>query len=151
MRGIETMYKKSLRVISVILALTALLMVSAAAAYIPPDSPDASAYISSYSVSIINGGSGKLKVDFDITGTGIMTKIGASCITIYKSNGDYVATIWHTDSGRGGMMGSNTPYHSDVETYTVTPGSYYVEITFYAKNSSGWDAKYVTTGTRTIT
>ena len=145
------MYKKSLRVISMILVLAALLMVSAAAVYIPPDSPDASAYISSYSVSIINGGSGKLKVDFDITGTGTMTKIGASCIKIYKSNGDYVATIWHYDSGRSGMMGSNTFYHSDVETYTVTPGSYYVKITFYAKNSSGADAQTVRTGTRTIT
>ncbi len=145
------MYKKSLRVISMLLVLSALFLVSAAAAYIPPDSPDASAYISSYSVSIINGGSGKLKVDFDITGTGTMTKIGASCITIYKSNGDYVATIWHTSSGRGGMMGSNTFYHSDVETYTVTPGSYYVIITFYAKNSSGHDSQSVQTGTKTIT
>lgn len=145
------MYKKALRVISVILILTAFFSIGAVAAYIPPDAPDASAYISSYSVSIINGGNGKLKVDFDIVGTGTMTKIGASCIKIYKSNGNYVGTIWHTDSGRGGMMGSNKAYHSDVETYTVTPGSYYVEITFYAKNSSGWDAKYVTTGTRTIT
>ena len=145
------MYKKSFKVISVILVLSALFVISAAAAYIPPDSPDASAYISSYSVSIINGGSGKLKVQFDITGTGTMTKIGASCIQIYKSNGTHVATIWHTDSGRGGMMGSNTPYHSDQESYTVTPGSYYVLITFYAKNSSGWDTRTVTTGTRTIT
>ena len=145
------MYNKSLRVISMILVLSALFVFSAAAAYIPPDSPDASAYINSYSVSIINGGSGKLKVQFDITGTGTMTKIGASCITIYKSNGDYVATIWHTDSGRSGMMGSNKAYHSDLESYTVTPGSYYVKITFYAKNSSGWDAQTVQTGTRTIT
>ena len=145
------MYKKSLRAISMILVLSALFVISAAAAYIPPDSPDASAYISSYSVSIINGGSGKLKVDFDITGTGTMTKIGASCIKIYKSNGTHVATIWHTDSGRSGMMGSNKMYHSDVETYTVTPGSYYVKITFYAKNSSGWDAITAQTTSKTIT
>lgn len=145
------MYKKRIRVISLILALSALLMISATAAYIPPDSPDASAYISSYSVSIINGGNGKLKVDFDITGTGYMTKIGASCIQIYKSNGTHVATIWHTDSGRSGMMGSNKIYHSDVETYTVTPGSYYVKITFYAKNSSGWDAITAQTTSKTIT
>lgn len=145
------MYKKSFRLISMVLALAALLMISAAAAYIPPDSPDASAYINSYSVSIINGGSGKLKVQFDITGTGTMTQIGASCIKIYKSNGTHVATIWHYDSGRSGMMGSNKAYHSDLETYTVTPGSYYVKITFYAKNSSGADAKTFQTGTKTIT
>lgn len=145
------MNKKGLRITAIALILTAFLSFGAAAAYIPPDSPDASAYINSYSVSIINGGNGKLKVDFDITGTGVMTKIGASCIKIYKSNGNYVATIWHTDSGRGGMMGSNMPYHSDVETYTVTPGSYYVVITFYAKNSSGWDAISFQTGNKTIT
>ena len=145
------MYKKSLRVISIILVLSAMLMICAVAAYIPPDSPNASAYISSYSVSIINGGSGKLKVDFDITGTGTMTKIGASCIKIYKSSGAHIATIWHTDSGRGDMMGSNKAYHSDVESYTVTPGKYYVEITFYAKNSSGADSQTVQTGTKTIT
>ena len=145
------MFKKSIRLVFVILILAALFAVGASAAYIPPDSPDASAYISSYSVCIINGGGGKLKVDFDITGTGTMTKIGASCIKIYKSNGTHVATIWHTDSGRGGMMGSNTFYHSDVETYTVTPGSYYVKITFYAKNNSGYDSQSVQTGTYTIT
>ena len=145
------MKRNRLSFISILLVLSALFSFGAAAAYIPPDSPDASYYISSYSVSIINGGNGKLKVDFDITGTGTMTKIGASCIQIYKSNGNYVATIWHTDSGRSGMMGSNKIYHSDVETYTVTPGSYYVVITFYAKNSSGWDAQSVQTGTKTIT
>ena len=145
------MINKGIRVISIVLVLCSLFSFGAAAAYIPPDSPDSSAYINSYSVSIINGGSGKLKVDFDITGKGIMTKIGASCIEIFKSNGAYVATIWHTDSGRGGMMGSNKAYHSDVETYTVTPGSYYVVITFYAKNSSGSDAISFQTGNKTIT
>ena len=145
------MYHKIYHLISLILVIAALLSISSFAAYIPPDSPDASAYISSYSVRILNGGSGELKVDFDVTGTGTMTKIGATCIKIYKSNGSYVATIWNTDSGRNGMLGSNKAYHSDVETYTVTPGSYYVKVSIYAKNSSGSDAITVTTGCKTIT
>jgi len=145
------MYHKIYRLISLILVIAALLSISSFAAYIPPDSPDASAYISSYSVRVLNGGSGKLKVDFDVTGTGVMTKIGATCISIYKSNGSYVATIWNTDSGRSGMLGSNKAYHSDVETYTVTPGSYYVKVSIYAKNSSGFDTITVTTGNKTIT
>ena len=122
------MYHKTSRIIALILVFTALLSIGALAAYNPPDSPDASAYISSYSVRILNGGSGKLKVDFDVTGTGTMTKIGATCIRIYKSNGTYVATIWNTDSGRSWMLGSNTSYHSDIESYTVTPGSYYAKV-----------------------
>ena len=145
------MNKKSLSVISIIRVLSAFFTISGAAAYIPPDVPDASAYISSYSVSIINGGGGKLQVQFDITGTGTMTKIGASCIKIYKSTGTHIATIWHTDPGRSGMMGSNKIYHSDLETYTVTPGSYYVKITFLARNSSGSDSITFQTGTKTIT
>lgn len=145
------MYHKTSRFIALILVFSALLSIGAITAYIPPDSPDASAYISSYSVSIINGGSGKLKVDFHVTGTGTMTKIGATCIKIYTCSGSHVATIWYTDSGRSAMLGSNKIYHSDVETYTVTPGSYYVVVTVYAKNSSGFDAIAVTTGCKTIT
>lgn len=145
------MYHKTYRIIALVLVFVALLGIEALAAYNPPDSPDASAYISSYSVSIINGGSGKLKVDFDVTGTGTMTKIGATCIKIYTCSGSHVATIWSTDSGRSGMLGSNKIYHSDVESYTVTPGSYYVKVVIYAKNSSGSDAITVTTGCKTIT
>lgn len=145
------MYHKTSRIIALVLVFAALLSIGVFAAYNPPDSPNASAYISSYSVSIINGGSGKLKVDFDVTGTGVMTKIGATCISIYKSNGNYVGTIWNTDSGRSGMLGSNKIYHSDIESYTVTPGSYYVKVSIYAKNSSGFDTITVTTGSKTIT
>ena len=145
------MYHKACRILAFVFVITTLLSICAFAAYNPPDSPDASAYISSYSVSIINGGSGKLKVSFDVTGTGTMQKIGATCIKIYKSTGSYVGTIWNTDPGRSGMLGSNKIYHSDVETYTVTPGSYYVKVVVYAKNSSGSDAITVTTGSKTIT
>ena len=145
------MYKKNCRITALTLVIVALLSMGAFAAYIPPDSPDASAYISSYSVSIINGGNGKLKVDFDVTGTGTMTKIGATCIKIYTCSGSHIATIWSTDSGRSGMLGSNTIYHSDVESYTVTPGSYYVKVSIYARNASGYDGITVTTGCKTIT
>lgn len=145
------MRKKTYRFISLVFIIALLLSFSSFAVYNPPDAPDASAYISSYSVRIINGGNGVLKVDFDVTGTGTMSKIGATSIKIYRSNGNYVTTIWNTDSGRSGMLGSNTSYHSDTENYTVTPGSYYVKVVVYAKNSSGYDAITVTTGNKTIT
>lgn len=145
------MINKFYRIVALLLVITAMISISAVAAYDPPDSPDASSYISSYSVSIINGGSGKLKVDFYVTATGVMQKIGATSIAVYKCNGTYVGTIWYTNPGRSGMMGSNDYYHSDLETYTVTPGSYYVVVTLYAKNSSGFDSIPVTTGCKTIT
>lgn len=145
------MIHKTCRIIAFILVISALLSIGALAAYNPPDSPDASAYISSYSVSIINGGSGQLKVDFDVTGTGTMAKIGATCIKIYTCSGSHIATIWNFNPGRSGMLGSNKIYHSDVETYAVTPGSYYAKVSIYAKNSSGSDEIVVTTGCKTIT
>ena len=140
------------RYFALILVIMALLNVGALAAYNPPDSPDASAYIANYSAAVLNGGNGKLKVSFDVTGTATMAKLGASSISIYRSNGTYVTTVYWLDSGRGGMMGSNTIYHGDTETIYVGAGSYYAVVVFYAKNySGGIGTKTVQTGTKTIT
>ena len=140
------------RWLALVLVILALLNVGALAAYIPPDSPDASAYIANYSAAVLNGGHGNLKVSFDVTGTSTMAKLGASSISIYKSNGTYVTTIYWLDSGRGGMMGSNTIYHGDTETIYVGAGSYYAVVTFYAKTYSGTGGtKTVQTATKTIT
>ena len=140
------------RCFALILVVMMLLNVGALAAYNPPDSPDASKYIANYSARVINGGNGNLKVSFDVTGTATMAKLGASSISIYKSNGTYVTTIYWLDSGRSGMMGSNTSYHGDTETIYVGAGSFYAVVTFYAKTSSGTGGtKTVQTATKTIT
>ena len=139
------------RVFALVLCMMMFLSIGAAAIYNPPDSPDASYYIAAYSASVSNGGNGKIKVTFSITGTGIMTDLGASAIAIYKSNGTYVTTIYYFDSGRSGMMGSNKAYHSDTESIYVGAGSYYAVVTFYAGNSSGSDAQNYQTGVRTVT
>ena len=129
-----------------------LLSISAFAANNPPDSPDASSYIANYSARVINGGSGVLKVSFDVTGTATMARIGATSISIYKSNGTYVTTIYSFDSGRSGMMTSNSIYNGDMESIYVGAGSYYAVVTFYAKNySGGVGTKTYQTGTKTIT
>ena len=143
---------KKINVVALLLSFLMLLNIGSAAVYIPPDSPDASAYIANYAAGIINGGSGVLKVSFDVTGTATMARIGASSISIYKSNGTYVTTLWWSDSGRGGMMASNTIYNGDTESVYVGAGSYYAVIVFYAKNySGGVGTKTVQTGTKTIT
>lgn len=139
------------RVCAFVLCMMMLFSVGAAAAYDPPDSPDASYYIAAYSATVLNGGNGKIKVSFSVTGTGIMTSIGSSAISIYKSNGTYVTTIYYFSSGRGNMMGSNKVYHSDTESIYVGAGSYYAVVTFYAGNSSGSDSKTAQTGVRTVT
>lgn len=139
------------RICAFALIMMMLLSISATAAYDPPDSPDASYYISSYSASVANGGNGNIRVTFSITGTGTMTSLGASAISIYKSNGTYVTTIYYFSSGRSGMMGSNKIYHSDTESIYVGAGSYYAVVTFYAGNSSGSDSKTAQTVVRTVT
>lgn len=139
------------RACAFVLCMMMLFSVSAAAAYDPPDSPDASYYIAAYSANVLNGGNGNIKVVFSVTGTGVMSSIGASAISIYKSNGTYVTTIYYFSSGRSGMMGSNRMYHSDTESIYVGAGSYYAVITFYAGNSSGSDSKTAQTSVRTVT
>lgn len=140
------------RYLSLVLIIMTFLNVGALAAYNPPDSPDASAYIAAYSARVINDGNGVLTVSFDVTGTATMSRIGASTITIYRSNGTYVTTLIWTDSGRGGMMASNTIYNGDMESVYVGSGSYYAVVCFYAKNySGGIGTKTVQTGTKTIT
>lgn len=143
---------KRVSIVALILCFMMLMNIGATAAYIPPDSPDASAYIADYSAKVINGGNGVLKVSFDVTGTATMARIGASTITIYRSNGTYVTTLIWTDSGRGGMMASNTFYNGDTESVYVGAGSYYAVVCFYAKNySGGIGTKTVQTATKTIT
>ena len=143
---------KRLNVIALMLSLVMLMSISATAAYVPPDSPDASAYIADYAAGIINDGNGMLTVSFDVTGTATMARIGASSITIYRSNGTYVTTLLWSDSGRGGMMASNTIYTGDMESVYVGAGSYYAVVCFYAKNySGGIGTKTYQTGTKTIT
>jgi len=143
---------KRLNIAALLLAVTMLLSIGATAAYTPPDSPDASAYIANYAARVINAGNGVLKVSFDVTGTTTMSSIGASTITIYKSNGTYVTTLAWFDSGRGGMMASNTIYNGDTESVYVGAGSYYAVVCFYAqKPSGGIGTKTVQTGTKTIT
>jgi len=140
------------RVFALMLAMVLFSSIGAFAAYNPPDSPDASAYIAGYAARVINGGNGVLKVSFDVTGTATMAKIGASAIEIYRSNGTYVTTLWWSDSGRSGMMASNTIYNGDTESVYVGTGSFYAVVTFYAKNySGGIGTKTYQTGTKTIT
>jgi len=143
---------KKLNVIALLLSFVMLLCIGATAVYIPPDSPDASAYIADYSAKVINGGNGVLRVSFDVTGTTTMSSIGASTITIYRSNGTYVTTLAWFDSGRGGMMASNTFYNGDTESVYVGAGNYYAVVCFYAqKPSGGIGTKTYQTGTKTIT
>lgn len=112
----------------------------------------ASAWLSGYSASIEASGNGIITIKFRVVGTGTMTKLGASTIDIYKSNGAFVKTISYTTSGNEYMMKSNTAFHTGSVPYSGVAGQkYYAVVTFFAKNSSGSDTRSYTTAYKTAT
>lgn len=143
------MSKRILRSISIILVIV--FLVSAPVHAFAAEAR-ASAWFTGYGASIVASGNGKINIEFRVVGTGTMTKLGASTIDIYKSNGAFVKTISYTTSGNGYMMGYNTAYHSGSVPYSGVAGQkYYAVVTFFAKNSSGSDSRSYTTGYKTAT
>ena len=138
--------KKISKIIAFILVLATLFSICALAA-----ETRSSAYLLAYEGVLSRKSAGKLLIEFNVTGTGTMTAIGASIIKVYKSNGTLMKTYSYTDTGCSGMMGYNTIMHGGSLTYTGTTGqSYYCVITFYARNSSGYDSKTYVTSTFTL-
>lgn len=143
------MSKRILRSISVILVIVFLV---SAPVHAMAAEARASAWFTGYGASIVASGNGKINIEFRVVGTGTMTKLGASTIDIYKSNGTFVKTISYTASGNGYMMGYNTAFHSGSVPYSGVAGQkYYAVVNFYAKNSSGSDTRSYTTGYKTAT
>lgn len=134
---------------AVLFLLFALYLTSTSLAYAPePDEINASYYIADRYAACSATGNGKVKVAFDLFGTGVMSMIGATTINVYKSNGTCVAT--YTYYNYSSMMGYNKEYHSSSITYYGTSGqSYYATVTVYARNSTGSDSRTITTNTVT--
>lgn len=143
------MSKRILRSISVILVIVFLV---SAPVHAMAAEARASAWFTGYGASIVASGNGKINIEFRVVGTGTMTKLGASTIDIYKSNGTFVKTISYTASGNGYMMGYNTAFHSGSVPYSGVAGQkYYAVVNFFAKNSSGSDTRSYTTAYKTAT
>lgn len=108
----------------------------------------ASDYLSSYSASLFTGdSSGQLRLDFNVSGKANVTTIGVSQIDLYKEDGTFVKTIVGTQGN-----GLVTTGHIHVYSYyfSATPGQkYYTEVTLFAKDSSGGDARVYTTNVAT--
>lgn len=106
-------------------------------------------YLRSYNASLSTGSnSGELSLRFSANARSSMVSVGVSKITVYSSDGTFVKTI--SGSTSNGLLASNTSNHSGTYSISVTSGqSYYLQITFMAKNSSGSDSKTFTTNTAT--
>ena len=109
-----------------------------------------SRYISDYYATVTPTGNGNLKINFQITGTGVMTEIGATKIELKTSDGTTVKTFRYTDPGYPNLMSKDDVYYSSYITYSGVSGkSYYAVVTFYAGNDNGNDSTSYTTDSTT--
>ena len=117
-------------------------------------SPRASLYISGTEASIYANNTGKVTIYFSVTGTDIMTQIGASTIYLYEDNGKtskIVKTFRSSDLEYSNMMNQNTSFHGDNVTYNdgKVGYKYYAEVYLKASNSTGGDTVMQPTNTVT--
>lgn len=112
------------------------------------ENPQASLYLSSYSVDLLAVGNGQMAVEMDVTATGYMNKIGVYSLYIeQKING-----IWQEYDTVYGILHSDFYEYNDYsylgEYYFngVSGRQYRVTMTAYASNNTGWDTGIVMSG-----
>lgn len=88
----------------------------------------------------VKSNNGKIYIDFSVTGTGGMERIGCESIYIYESsNGRLVESFDEYDSG---MSRSNTVRYTNMITADCTAGTRYkIKVTIFAENSAGRDTR----------
>lgn len=90
--------------------------------------------------------SGQIDIEFRVLANGTMKTIGASKIAIYKSNGQYVTTIYGSVSN--GFLATSKSTYGYTYTYPGVSGtSYYAVVTVYAYDGSGSDSQEIKTNT----
>ena len=109
-----------------------------------------SSYLNAYYASVFHKGNGIVNLDFGVYATHTMSKLGVSRVSIYKTSGVFVKSITNSTAGYSSLQTSNTSvYFHNVNIQLTSGTSYYMVVTFYAKDSSGSGAANYTTGTFT--
>lgn len=130
------------RIVSFVLALMMVISVSSAALAVTR----ASDYLAGYSISLEAIGNGEMEIHYSVTGTGIMTKIGAQALYV----DEYVNGSWNSYTtllavDNDDFYGYNTAGHAGFAYFDGTPGvKYRVTLAAYARNSSGSDTGWGT-------
>ena len=121
-------------------ALVMVLLLSVAAFAAEVIEPKASNFFGKSSVYIANVSGTYFEPWFDVTGTGIMDKIGAKTIKVQRSSDGVNWTTmrtWTMDDYPS-LIDTNTATHGAGVSYTGSRGYYYrAYIELYAKNSTG--------------
>lgn len=133
--------------------LACLLMLSTTVFASEPESPQASAYITGTSASVVAGNNGDLTIYFSVGSPKIMTELGATAIFLYENDGKdttLAATFRCTDKEYSYFMAENAGFHGHNVTYKGTVGyKYYATVYLMARDNTGSDT--IAHTTRTVT
>jgi len=139
--------KKTIRIVSLCIAMILLLSSTAFGATPTQDNIEASDYIAMTGASASRTGN-TVRIDFEIQGTSSMIKIGSTYIYLYSidSTGhEALEKTYYYLSGEpyaSQMMGYFTGYHDGYVTYAGSSGyTYYAAVVLYANDSTGGDTR----------
>lgn len=111
----------------------------------------ASYYLSGYGISLSASGDGEMKIRYNVDGTGLMTKIGASLLYIEKKvNGYWKEHTFLSGATNPDFYAKDAYGKTGYAYFTGTPGvEYRVTLTAFAMNASGSDTGDATSVTVT--
>ena len=141
-----------LRIISLlcILALFSGTIISSSAA-LPPDeelSPQASAYLTSYTAWAVRSSSHQVFVYYDVTGNGTVGCLGAKLIVVQMKDGSTWRPVkTYSGTTSNGMLVLNSGDHGSEIVYQGTSGNQYraVVTIFGGSSTTNGDSRIVTT------
>lgn len=94
---------------------------------------------------------GSILVEFQVTGTGLMSKLGANLVTLYeKKDNDWLAIETLTSSDYPELFTSNSRSYNSVVTFDGVRGrQYYAKVSVFASDENGTDYRTYTSNTVT--
>ena len=139
------MRKRIISGLLAVLLLLALVPFSGFAAEEEPEAERSSSYLNScMAILYATGTTGKLTLEFDVTATGFMTRVGVYSIVVRNNDGTIHSTVW--GSTANGLLKANAWYHAGEYTLNLTSGNtYYCTVIFIARDSTGSDTRKITT------
>lgn len=136
------LFKLSKRFFAIVLTLSMAMALSLPAFAYSDSTYRASEQLTSYSMNVMPVENGRIAISFSVDGTGKMTRIGAESIVVYQQVGNTWVYANSLDQYDDGMSTTNSYYFGNTIYFNGIPGEYYrVELTIFAKDSSGSDSR----------
>ena len=126
------MKKRTLQFVAVFCVLAMLLSIPAMAA------EQASYYLTSYDSESVHVGDGEISINFDVTATGIMDKVGATEIIVYENVLGNWALYYSFDENDTDMISRDDYFHAGTVYCPGYENGYFKVVTYiYAEDYSG--------------